>query len=62
MKCLDFQNMSTWMQQSVFSLFPVNTVTIGKHEQKSKDFGQALLRKNKLNFSDSFHSIFIMCL
>lgn len=36
MKCLDFQNVSVWMQQSIFSLFPVNTVTIGKHEQRAK--------------------------
>lgn len=36
MKCLDFQNMSTWMQQSVFSLFLVTTVSIGKHQQRAK--------------------------
>lgn len=36
MKWLDFQNVSAWMQQSIFSLFPVNTVTIGKHEQRAK--------------------------
>lgn len=35
-KCPDFQNMPTWRQHGVLSLFPMNTGAIGKHEQRAE--------------------------
>lgn len=35
-KYLDFQNIPTWRQQGVLSLFPMYTGTIGKHEQRAE--------------------------